>query len=261
MIINLYKHRGYIFRTAWADVRHRYAGSAVGILWNVLQPLALITVFSIVFTEIIRRVVPAGLDVAYPVYLCSLLLPWMALSECLSRGTTTFVGNAAYLRRLPIPEQVFMAQTAASAAFGLLISFSLFLIVTLTIFRHPFTWHWLLLPGPLVLLLGMGFGAAMLLGTVHAFIRDTATVLQIILQVGFWSYPIVYHRDSLPEWMQRALPFNPVYPFFETIRGLLLHAQLPPPGHWAAMVAWSGGACIVGYVALRKLRPELRDVL
>src|SRR5438309_975726 len=103
MILNLYKHRGYIWRTAWSEVRTRYAGAGLGAVWNLLQPLAMILIFTVIFTEVFQH----KSDVPYPVLLCSGLLPWSAFSECVNRGTHSFIQNAIYLRKLPIPEQVF----------------------------------------------------------------------------------------------------------------------------------------------------------
>jgi lipopolysaccharide transport system permease protein len=265
MLLNLYRHRGYILRTALADVRNRYAGSAMGFVWNILQPLAQIAIFSLVFTKIMATRLaddPAhpGATPPYLLYLCSFLLPWNAFSDSIGRGTGAFIDNAVYLRKLPIPEQVFSAQTGVAASLNLCISFSLLLIVSLLIGHAP-TWDWLLLPIPLALLLGLGCGIGMLLGSVNVFIRDIGQLVPIFLSLGFWSIPICYTTDVLPAWMQVALPFSPLYPFLTTIRGLFLYSELPPFWVWPAMLAWTSAAALIGGLTLRKLRPELRDVL
>jgi lipopolysaccharide transport system permease protein len=259
MILNLYRHRGYILRTAWADVRHRYAGSAMGVVWNVLQPLAQIALFSLVFTKVMTGDAKPG-EAPYVLYLCSALLPWTAFAETITRGTHAFTENAVYLRKLPIPEQVFSARTSLSAAFSLAISFSLLALVALLMGRAP-TWHWLLLPVPLALFLGLGFGLGMLLGSVNVFIRDVGQIVPIVLMLGFWSVPICYRLDFLPPWMWATMPFNPAYPFLVAVRSLFLDAALPPAAVWPSMLAWACGATAMGYLALRKLRPELRDVM
>ena len=258
MILSLIKHRSYIWRTAWSDVRNRYAGAGLGALWNLLQPLAMILVFTVIFTKVMPQA--AKLGAPYPIYLCSALLPWAAFSECLNRGTHSFIANAPYLRKLPIPEQVFVAQSALSTAIGLTLSFAALIVVALVL-RHPPGWQWLMLPIPLALLIGMGFGLGLMLGTLNAFIRDVGQAVPIILQVWFWLYPIVYHPSTLPTGLARAIPFNPIYPYMESIRSLFIHHQMPPPILWLGMVAWTSATCILGYVVLRRLRPELRDVI
>jgi lipopolysaccharide transport system permease protein len=135
VIINIYKHRGYIWRTALAEVRNRYAGSGMGAFWNIVQPLSMILIFTVIFTQVFKR--GPEEKVSYPVYLCSALLPWAAFTECMNRGTQAFVHNALYLRKLPIPEQVFVAQTALATAISLTISFSLLVVFAVTLGHYP----------------------------------------------------------------------------------------------------------------------------
>jgi lipopolysaccharide transport system permease protein len=259
VILNLYKHRAYIWRTALAEVRTRYAGAGLGVVWNFLQPLAMILIFTLIFTKMIQAHYP-DLKAPYPVYLCAALLPWAAFSECLTRCTHAFVANAIYLRKLPIPEQVFVAQSAVTSAINLALSFGLLLLVALAL-GHPPTWHWLLLPIPLAMLLALGFGLGMFLGTLNAFIRDVGQALPIVLQIGFWTFPIVYDKRFLPAPLQAALPYNPIYPAMQSIRLLFIDGQVPKPGLWLGMFAWAAAAGLLGYVVLRKLRRELRDVI
>jgi len=230
----------------------------MGALWNILQPVALIIILSVVFTRIMSR--GSAADIPYPVYLCSGLLPWIAFADVLSRGTHCFVSHAGYLRKLPIPEQVFIAQTVVATSIGLAISFGLLMILSAALGHTP-TWHWLLLPAPLGLFLTMGFGIALGLGTLFAFIRDIGQVVPIIVQIGFWAYPICYTIDILPEWMRDVIPWNPVAPYIDATRALFLDARVPDPSTWALMLAWAVATSAGGYAILRKLRPELRDVL
>jgi lipopolysaccharide transport system permease protein len=254
---SLIHHRSYIWRTAWADVRDRYAGAGLGFVWNILQPLSLILVFTIVFTSILKNTAP---KVHYTVYLCSAMLPWTAFAECITRGTNAFIANAIYLRKLPIPEQVFVAQSALSTAISLVISYAILVIVAVCLGHYP-SWHWLLLPVPMALLIGLGFGIGMALGTLNAFIRDVGQVVPVLLSIGFWTYPIVYHRAHLPEAFQAAVAWNPLFPFFESIRALFLDRQIPGWELWLGMVVWVVVAASAGALILRRLRPELRDVI
>ncbi len=268
MLGSLAAHRRYIWTTALGDVRHRYVGSSMGLLWNVLQPLAQILIFTIVFARLMHRDAAAGAPSAagtspasgYVLLLCSALLPWNALADCLHRTTHAFPASAMYLRKLPIPEAVFIAQAAVSSLISLSISFGLLLVVALAIGQTP-TWHWLLVPLPLVSLIAMGFGFGLALGTLFVFLRDIGQVLTIVLQLGFWAYPIVYDLRVLPEWFQRVVPWNPVYPFFESIRDLFLRGVVPGPEPWLAMLPWVIAANVNGALVLGRQRGEIRDVI
>ena len=263
MVIGLYRYRWFIWQRAVADLRHRYAGTSLGMVWNVLHPLAMIALYSLIFSALMPARLPGvGERFGYVLYLCSGFLPWLAFSECITRGTNAFLENAPYLRKLPMPEQVFVAQTAAAATLGLAISFSLLLAISLALGHRP-TVYWLLLPLPLVLLQASGFATGLLLGTLNVFFRDIGQLLQIGLQVLFWTVPIVWNPDALhlPAGVRTALRWHPLVPMFEGIRALFLYGRLPPASDWALMIAWPAVLMLVAYSAFRSLKTEIRDLL
>ena len=259
---SLWRHREFIWTTAVSDLRHRYAGSGLGVFWNVVQPLAMLVIFTFVFTNVLAprfgtATLAAGL---FPFYLGSGFLPWAAFAECVTRGSQAFVTNAVYLKKMPIPEHVFVAQTAVSSTLGMLIAVALLLVVSLVLGQTP-QWTWLLLPIVAVLWQGFGFGLGLILSTLNAFFRDVGQILGVVLQIWMWSLPIVYLEEVLPEAYQAALPFNPAYPYLRAIRDVYLYAELPPVWLWGAMLAWGLAASLLGYVLMVRLRAEIRDTL
>lgn len=262
MLAPLLTHRGYIWRNALAEVRNRYAGSMMGLVWNVLEPLSLILIFTIVFTRIMSdRGAGLALEVPYVVYLCSALLPWTAFCEGITHTTHTFTANANYLRKLALPEHVFVAQSALTTLFGLAVSFTLLVVISLALGVQP-SWRWALLPAPLLLLVTFAAGIGMGLGTLHVFFRDVGHMVPIFLRIGFWLYPIVYHAEGfLGPGAARFLPLNPAYPFLESVRVLFIRDEIPGPWLWAGMAAWTLVGVSLGFAILRRLRSEMRDVL
>jgi len=263
MYAGLYRYRGFIWQRAIADLRHRYAGTGFGVVWNVLHPLAMIALYSLIFSTLMPARLPGVPErFGYILYLCSGFLPWLAFSECISRGTTAFLENAPYLRKLPMPEQVFVAQTAAAATLGLAISFSLLLVICLAVGHQP-TIYWLLLPLPLILLQTTGFAIGMLLGTLNVFFRDVGQLLQIGLQILFWTLPIVWNPADLhaSRMLLAALRWHPLVPMFDGIRSLFLYGRLPSIGDWALMFAWPAALLTIAYAAFSRLKPEIRDLL
>lgn len=259
----LLHHRRYIWQAALSELRHRYAGTGLGVVWNVVHPLALIAVYSVVFTTLMRPAIgPDASRFTYVLYLCAGLLPWLAFSDCVVRGCNAFAENATYLRKLPIPEQVFVAKTATAATLGLAISFGLLLLTAPFLGLRP-AGTWLLLPLPLLALMTMGYGVALLLATLNVFFRDVAQLIAIGLQVVLWTAPVVYVADDrvLPQWFVRALPFHPLMPPLVAVRDLFLYRRLPDPWVWVALAGWAVLALLVGRLAFNKLRAEIRDVL
>jgi len=238
MLPSLYQYRNFIWRNAMHDFRHRYAGSSMGALWNVMHPLAMIAIYAIVFTSIMSPRLP-GTDsrFGYIIYLCSGIIPWTAFADCVSRGCSSLVLNASYLKKLPIPEPVFVAQEAVAAFVTAMISFVILFVFGLCVGMKPAT-TWLLVPLPVIALLALGFAIGMLLSTINVFFRDVQQWVGIVLQILMWTAPVVYVVDILPPQLQAVLKFHPLVPPLLAIRELFVYATWPPAWQWIAMLAW-----------------------
>ena len=257
-MLELLPHARYIWRTALSDVRHRYAGASMGVLWNILQPLSMILVYSLVFAGLMDR--HSSSDAPYVVYLCSAMLPWIAFSETVSRGSQSVLANSQYLRKLPIPESAFVAQTVVSSAISLAISFAILAVAALPFGFVPSA-YWLLAPIPFATLLLLGFGVGAMGAAVVPFVKDMTEIIRIVLMIGFWAYPMVYVPEILPDAVERLLPFNPTYPALEAGRQMMLEARLPDWWLLPAALGWGLLFASLGMLALRAVRAEIRDVI
>lgn len=263
MVRGIYEYRTFIWQRAVADLRHRYAGTSLGVVWNVLHPLTMIAIYSLIFSTLMpvrSDVVGASERFAYVLYLCSGFLPWLAFSECITRGANAFLENASYLKKLPMPEQVFVAQTAASATLGLAISFSLLLVAAVFLGRPP-SWEWLLLPIPLICMQFLGFALGLLCGTLNVFFRDIGQVLQVVLQIVLWTAPVIWVEGTLPKRLAAVLHWHPLYPMLQAIRDLFFAARIPGPWVWAEMFAWPILCLALAWSVFRQLQLEIRDVV
>jgi len=231
------------------------------VVWNVLHPLAMIAVYATIFGAIMGNasdVVPGRWGVA--IYLCTGFFPWIAFSDCITRGASALSGNATYLKKLPVPEQVFVAETVAAATITLVVSFSIFVLIALVLGARP-TIYWLLLPVPMILLQAVGFGFGLIVSTLNVFFTDVAQLLGITLQVLFWLTPIVYPSSRVSTRFQLALRLNPATPGMDAIHDLFLWHKMPPAWTLIALTAWAVGTIGFGYFLLNRLRGEIRDVL
>ena len=265
MIGSLYRYRNFIMRSAWTELRDRYAGSGIGIFWNIIIPLTQIAIYAIVFSTLMgpRATVASAVassKFAFVLYLCAGMLPWLAFSESVGRGTQALVRNAHYLQKLALPEAIFIAQSALVGTLTAAISLVLFLIVGLPM-GLPFGWAYLLLPLILVLFQGLGFGISLILATLNAFFRDIGQAIGLILQMWMWVTPVVYSEKILPAAGQALIRWNPAYGFIIAFRDVFLSNRMPAPEIWAMMLGWVLVSIVIGYVILSRTRTEVRDVL
>jgi lipopolysaccharide transport system permease protein len=261
-MINLYNYRSYIIRSAWIEFWNRYAGVSHSFLWSVFQPLLMIALYFAVFSMIFSPRVGSGGEqgFAYALYLCAGYFPWIAMTECATHGSNSFINNAVYLKKLPIPEQVFVAKEAMTATYSLALSFVLLLAVSSLTGHYPKT-LWLLLPLPLILFQLFAFGLGLFLGVMNVFFREVGHILVIAIQAWFWLTPIVYPADILPEWLRSLVRFNPAQEYISAVRLIFLRGEAPTVEQWGVMLAWSAMAVIVSYLVLRKFRAEIRDCI
>ncbi len=256
-----WNYRSFIWYSAIGDLRHRYAGSALGVFWNILIPLAQIIIYTAVFSQIMPVLLPGrGGTYGFALYLCAGLLPWIGFSDCIVRGTNCFLENASYLKKLPIPEQVFVARNAAMATMSLVLSMLLLFILALFL-GGVITPAWFSVAPVILLLQCMGFGLGLTLGSLNVFFRDISQMLGTVLQMWMWLTPIVYLKEILPISLQNILPFNPAFPFVDALQGAIIRGTWPGMQAWALMLLWALVTPLIGYIVLRKLRPEIRDVI
>ena len=159
-----------------------------------------------------------------------------------------------------MPEQVFVAQNAGSSSLSLLIGMALLVAICAVLGHYP-SWSWISLPLILVLLQAFGFGLGLFLGVLNVFFRDISQMLGLFLQLWFWATPIVYMENILPAWLSDAMILNPAYPFIHSLQAVIVNKAWPAGGMWAEMIFLSVVLPLAGYLVLRRLRSELRDVL
>jgi lipopolysaccharide transport system permease protein len=261
LFTSLWSYRRYILTGALRELKARYAGSGMGILWHVLTPLTQIAVYFVVFSRFMgaRGVGPSSPQ-AYAVFLCAGILPWFVFSESVGRGTTALLANEGYLKKLAIPEAVFVAQTVTTS--GLTLGLYAVALMAMALFTGiAARASWALIPVVLLLLLGLCFGLALILATVTVFFRDVTQIMSIVLQFWFWLTPIVYDKTSLGPRMTRVMEWNPPTAYILAVRKLLIEGAAPAPGEWMWMAGLAVLFSALGASMLQRLSSDLRDAL
>jgi lipopolysaccharide transport system permease protein len=257
---SLWEYRAYIAAGAVREVRRRYAGSGMGVIWHVLIPLVQIVVYFVVFSRFMGARGGEYSAGSYGLYLCAGILPWFAFSEILTGGAQALVASENYLKKLAIPEVVFVAQTVATSTLSLGLYVIALYALALAV-GTAFHATWLLLPIVLILFLGLGFGLALLLAPLCVFFRDVIQLLGIIVQVWFWLTPVVYERTTLGPMLQTAIAWNPPAAYLKAVRTLLVAGTVPPFGEWVFMITLAVALPCAGLLFLDRVHSDLRDAL
>ena len=205
----------------------RYKQSHLGILWAVIQPLAMMLVFTLMFLVLGRT--PAG-DVPYAVFAFSALVPWSAFAGGLSNAANSLTGHAALLTKIYFPREILPLTYvfAALVDFGLT---SVALVVLMFWFGVPlsFTMLWSV---PAILLLALNLTAcSLLLAAVQVHHRDVGIAMPVFLQLWMFATPVIYPLDAvktaLPPSLYQLYLLNPMTGIVETFRRAMVLHQAP----------------------------------
>ena len=236
---------GYLFRTFLRrDISSRYKGSAFGILWSLLNPLAQLLTYSFVFRYVFRIT-----DIGnYPVFFIAGFIPWFFFSTALVLGASTLVQHSALIEKVYFPRAVLPLSMTTANLVNMLIA----LLIAL-----PYIF-WTQGVAPLALLTLIptiaalflfAAGLAMLLSVVMVYFRDIEFLIGILLNVWFYATPIVYPLSRLPERFRPWINANPMTPFTNAFRQVLLDGR-PVAFSGLALLLLLGGACYLGSYAI-----------
>jgi lipopolysaccharide transport system permease protein len=257
----LWNYRGFIMGSVKREFQSRYRNSLLGAAWTVLQPLAMITVYTVVFSELMRTRLP-GMDsaYAYSIYLCAGLLTWGLFGEILQRGQTVFLDNGNMIKKLNFPRICLPAITVINALVNFTITFSIFLLFLLATHSFP---GWVILWAIPVLMVQVAFasGLAIIAGVLNVFFRDVGQFVNILLQFWFWFTPIVYSSATLPEAARPIIEANPMTPLAKAYQGIFVYRQVPDWNSlWPVAIA-AIALCLAALLLFRRRAGEIVDEL
>jgi lipopolysaccharide transport system permease protein len=262
MITGVWRFRGFVWSSVKQEFLARYRGSILGSIWAILNPLALIIVYTVVFSQVMKARLPEIDDpFAYGLYLCAGLLTWGFFAEVLNRSQGMFLERANFLKKTNFPRTTLPVIISGSATLNFLTIFGLFLAFLILTGRFPGPAILAMIP-LLVVQQGIAVGLGLILGTVNVFFRDVGQAVGVVLQFWFWLTPIVYPISVLPEEIKDlVLTWNPMAPFVVAYQNIILLGEWP---NWIDFLPHLIGAVLVlaaGYFVFIKLSGEMVDEL
>ncbi|MCI0701734.1 MAG: ABC transporter permease [Planctomycetia bacterium] len=221
--------RYFLLALVKLDLRLRYRRSMLGIGWSLLNPIAMTIVFTVVFSQLFGDGDPVG----YAAFALAGLAVWGFLRDAATQGSKALLMSEAYIRQSPLPYTVYTLRTVLGQAIHS--SLALVVVVALVVFwksdASVFLGLLVALPG-LVLVLISAWAIATIAAFATAFFHDTAHLLEVGCQIGFFLTPLMYRRSMLDDrglgWL---VDINPVNHYLALIRDPLLTGHFPP-GEW-----------------------------
>ena len=272
-----YPARAWVHRdlvSAWVkrEWRARFLGTALGPLWPFVQPLALFAVYAFVFSELfgMRPVAPDASPALGAVWIFAGVLVWTSFAECLSRAANAFFENRNLVQKSSFPADLLVLQPVLVSFATLAVGAVVFCCISWFVAgTHPSLAQLALFGVLLSLHFAWMLGLALSLACAQVILRDTASLLGVILTVWMFATPVFWVADvaSLPaiepwlDWIQA----NPMHSLLEAWRWTLLGESAAPFASaelgvdLARFTPWALGALCIGLFSARALRGSLSD--
>jgi ABC-type polysaccharide/polyol phosphate export permease len=252
------------------EMRGRFKRSTLGWLWSVINPLASIAIYTLVFGVFLKVETPvgdpSGLHV-YGFFLVCGLLPWTFLTNTLNGTASSIVANEGLVKKVYFPRWVLPASSTLAwlANFGV----ELLVLGVVLLVAGNMVLPWIpVVIALMVLEAAFALGLGLLLAAANAYFRDVQHFLGIALNVWFYATPILYPPDTIPAdadvlgiAARDLLSLNPMAVFVDSYRAVLYDLTWPTANQWAAMVGLAVVSLVLGAAGFRRLEPRLAEEL
>ena len=260
------------------EVKGRSKRTALGNLWSLINPVATMAIYTVVFGVFMRvQIEPSrtGLDI-FALWLMCALIPWTFFSSAVSGGLSAVVANANLVKKVFFPREVLVASTVFALDITAATELAVLAIAFVVFGQMVLPWL------PMVLLLlalltAFALGIALMLSVANVYFRDTEHFAAIGLQIWMYSTPIIYplsyvaHAEGLLNaWLTKwdlTFPLvtfwqmNPLYRFTNAFRSVLYESTWPPMADLVWCVVAAAVSLFIGLRVFRRFEPRLAEEL
>jgi lipopolysaccharide transport system permease protein len=215
---SLWHYRELIYILVWRDVTVRYKQTLLGVAWAMFQPVATMLIFTAVF-GVMGKIPSDGFP--YPVFLYAGLLPWFYVSQALSRGGSSLVGEAPLISKVYFPRLILPLAATIAPLVDLVLAFIAFLGLMAWFGVMP-TWRILTLPLFAGLAAVITLSGGLWISALYVKYRDVGHILPMFIQLGMFVSPILYPVSKVPESWRALYALNPVVSVVEGFRWALI---------------------------------------
>lgn len=241
------------------DIKTKYAGSALGILWTFLMPALQILLYWFVFSTVMRVRPYSNSQIPYVYYLISTFFFWLAISEGISRSGAILIENAELVKKVSFSNIVLPVSATLS---GYLHNF-VGVVFALIIFSLSGLAHiqmFFIIP-VLMLQILFSVGIGLIMAAIVPYIRDVQQVTGYVLQGMFFLSPVIYPLDAIPERLRFLAFLNPITVYIESYHSIIFEKRFPEASFLFGMIFISCLFLFIGIKVFNKLSKGLSDIL
>jgi ABC-2 type transport system permease protein len=217
----LVQYRTLLFNLVARDLKVRYKRSVLGVVWTLLNPLLMMIVLGVVFSNVMR------LSMAhFTVYFLSAFVLWNFVSQTTSWSTACLLGYAPLIRKIYVPKSIFILATVLSGLVNLIVSLIPLACIMVAV-SHPLTSTLWFLPVPILLAAGFAFGLSLLLASICIEFNDVVQIYQAAQVAWMYLTPVIYPLEAVPAQYHWIIKLNPMFYLVQAFRQPIYEGEIP----------------------------------
>ena len=218
---NLYQYRELLRTNVQKEIRGKYKGSFLGILWSFLNPLLMVVVYAIVFPYIMR----VQQD-HYLIFLITGVIPWNFFNMAIITGANCVWINGGIIKKVYFPREILLISVVAAGLINFLIS-CVIIVGFVLLGGLGLTIHLLWLPIIALIQSILTLGILFALSAIDVYARDIEYLVQFFLQLLFYATPILYNASMFPETVRWVLYLNPMTHIIDAYKAIFYYGTMP----------------------------------
>ena len=219
---DLWRYRELFFVLAWRDVAVRYKQTVIGLAWALIQPLATMIVFTIIFSKVAK--LPAEGTAPYALMVYAGLLPWQLFATSLTGASGSLIGNSNLISKVYFPRLIVPTSAVVVAFVDFLVSFGI-LVCLMVWYQYMPRWQMLTLPFFIVMAFLASLGPGLWITALNVKFRDFRYVIPFIVQFGLYVSPVGFSSTVIPEQWRLLYSINPVVGVIDGFRWAILGGE------------------------------------
>ena len=251
----LYNYRNLIWVLAWVDFKQRYKNSVLGYFWSLLEPLLMLAILYIVFSNLMRVQVEH-----YQLFLLQGIIMWSFFSRSTTASLTLITGKPQLVKKVYFPRDILVISGCITA---LLMSIfeSIVFLAFLLVFSIPLSLNILYLPVIISLFFIIALGTSLVLAALNVYYRDIQYIWALVLQLGFFATPVIYPLSVFPPYLLKILSYNPLAQVIFLARDITLYSKVPNLASFLYVIFIAAVIFMTGYAIFMRLEPKFAEEL
>lgn len=257
-VVELWHYRDLLLTLGLHRIKVRYKQSALGVAWAILQPLAMMLIFTVIFTVITR--VPSTSSLPYPVLVFPALIIWGYFSTSLTAATNGLVSHNQLVTKVYFPREILPLTYLFAGLFDFLIAVPL-LLGLMFYYQVPLTLY-VLYAFPILLIVTIFLASAsLILSAIQVRFRDIGVALPLLLQIWMFASPVVYPIDAIPERFRAFYMLNPMAGTIENFRRVMVEGVAPDLGQLGVAAIVAIILLPIAYILFKHMESTVADII